>query len=61
MKHWVTKGGHRTEQGWGGRSNAFPVSSGMYRLLVDCGRQSAYKRLDEKLGGTPAPLCSYRY
>jgi glyoxylase-like metal-dependent hydrolase (beta-lactamase superfamily II) len=50
MKYWVTKGGHRIEQVLWGRSNTFLVSNGMYRLLVDCGRQSAYKRLCEGLG-----------
>ncbi len=49
MKTWITKKGQKIDQVIAGRSNAFTVTSGAGRLLVDSGGPKTWTRLQQAL------------
>ncbi|KAF5088873.1 Hydroxyacylglutathione hydrolase [anaerobic digester metagenome] len=49
MKKWITHGKNTVHQVLNGRSNAFLISRGSKHVLVDTGRTSSWKKLNQKL------------
>jgi len=49
MKNWTTKNGYKIYQVLSLRSNAFIIEAGEFKILVDTGRKTAYKRLLKNL------------
>ena len=49
MKKWITSGENTVHQVLNGRSNAFLISRGNNHVLVDTGRTSSWKKLNQKL------------
>ena len=49
MKKWITGGENTVHQVLNGRSNAFLISRGNNHVLVDTGRTSSWKKLNQKL------------
>lgn len=49
MKKWITSGENTVHQVLNGRSNAFLISKGNTHVLVDTGRTSSWKKLNQKL------------
>ena len=49
MKKWITSGENTVHQVLNGRSNAFLISKGNTHVVVDTGRTSSWKKLNQKL------------
>ena len=49
MKNWTTKNGYKIYQVLSLRSNAFLIEAGEYKILIDTGRKTAYKKLLKNL------------